>query len=199
MFKDSTSSYGWFSILLHWVSALLVFGLVALGVYMVDLDYYDPWYHKAPWWHISFGLLLLFIMLVRVSWRLISRKPHPLPEHTRATRVFSGLVKYLFYLLIFSVIATGYLITTADGKSASFFDWVSIPASLRLDAQGVDLAGDIHELLAWTIVFFAVLHAVAALVHHFVMRDHTLLRMLKPLKKSVDHQPTPSSQESHHE
>lgn len=183
MLKDSAAGYGLFTILLHWVSALLIFFLFGLGVYMTGLSYYSPWYHKGPALHISLGLVLLLLMVLRILWRWINPAPRALPSYSRATLLLSRLVKYLLYGLIFIVIISGYLITTADGKAASLFDVIHFPSFIQLSAANVDRAGLIHELLAWGIVIVAALHALAALIHHFVMRDRTLIRMLKPVKK----------------
>jgi cytochrome b561 len=191
MIKDSANGYGLLSILLHWISALLVIGLFAIGYYMVDLSYYSPWYHRAPWWHISLGLLLFLLTLARLLWRAINLQPRPLPNYTRAVRLGARLTKYLLYLLIAALVITGYLITTADGKSASLFDWVEFPSIWQLSPTGVDLAGKIHKWLAYGIILLASFHALAALAHHFVIRDRTLVRMLKPVTKSADSQPNP--------
>lgn len=183
MLKDSNSGYGLLTILLHWVSALLIIFLFGLGFYMVDLGYYDPWYHRGPALHISLGLVLLLLMSVRIFWRLINPQPVPLPTYTRSTRLLSGAMKYLLYIFIIAVISTGYLVTTAEGKPASMFGLVDFPIIVQLGPDGVDRAGSLHELLAWGIVILALLHAAAALRHHFMIRDRTLVRMIKPAKK----------------
>jgi cytochrome b561 len=185
MLKDSDSGYGVFSILLHWISALLIIFLFAIGFYMVDLDYYDPWYHRLPSLHISFGLVLLLFTVARIIWRLGNPQPKALPTYSRNTRLLATTMKYLLYIFVVVVIVTGYLITSADGKPASLFGLLDFPIIAQLEPDGVDRAGLIHELLAWGIVLFAGLHAGAALMHHFIIRDRTLVRMLKPVKKSV--------------
>lgn len=184
MIKDSARGYGWLTITLHWVCAVLIIGLFGLGIYMTDLSYYSPWYHKGPALHISLGLTLLLLMVIRVVWRLINPLPDNLPGHSRVTLGAAKTVKYLLYALIFIIIASGYLITTAEGKPASLFSVIDFPSLIKLSAVNVDRAGEIHELLAWAIVIVAALHAGAALFHHFVLRDKTLVRMLKPSKTS---------------
>lgn len=183
MLTDNNRSYGWLTILMHWLAAVLVIGLFAVGFYMVDLGYYDEGYHKLPRLHVSFGLLLAFLMLLRVGWRVINRgKPKPLPTHSKRVRLLAAGMKYVLYLLIFTMIVTGYLVTTAKGDPARMFDVLAIPATLQLSADGVDIAGEVHRISGWLIVILAALHAAAALMHHFVIRDQTLRRMLKPQK-----------------
>jgi cytochrome b561 len=184
MITDHKAGFGLISILLHWVSALLIFFLFGLGLYMVGLGYYDPWYNRAPALHISLGLAVLILTLARIVWRLFQfRRPAPLPEHSRAVRLLSTTVQLSLYGLILVVLVSGYLITTADGRAASLFGLIEFPSLMRLDGAGVDLAGFLHYWLAWAIIVLAVLHTLAAMAHHFVLRDRTLVRMLDPRAK----------------
>jgi cytochrome b561 len=183
MFKDTRRGFGLVTILIHWISAALIIFLFGLGIYMRSLGYYDDWYHKGPELHISLGLLLLFIILVRIFWRASSATPENLSDH-KASNLAAKLLKLALYGLLFVVLVSGYLITTAEGVAANMFNLIKIPALLELSADNVDLAGEIHEILAWAIIILAALHAGAALMHHFIMRDRTLVRMLKPVKKS---------------
>lgn len=177
--KDTLTSYGWTTIVIHWLSALLIIGLFALGLYMTSLSYYDNWYHQGPWWHVSIGVILFFVTLYRLVWRIVNPTPTPEPA-SLLQHVLASAVKRVLYAALFVVLISGYLITTAEGKAASVFDWFGIPATLQLAADGVDLVGKIHLYGAWLIIVLALLHAGAALYHHFVKRDATLRRMLKP-------------------
>ena len=183
MLKDSRSGYGLISILIHWVSAVLILFLFGLGVYMVDLGYYDDWYHKGPELHISLGLVVLLLMLVRVIWRIANPTPVDLSVR-RAQNLAAKLVKLGFYVFIFIVLVSGYLITTAEGQAASMFNLIKFPVLTELSSQNVDRAGALHKYLAWGIIVLVLLHTAGALLHHFVMRDRTLVRILKPIKKS---------------
>ncbi|MGQ7114697.1 cytochrome b, partial [Escherichia sp. TWPC-MK] len=49
-----------------WLSAIIVYGMFALGLWMVTLSYYDGWYHKAPELHKSIGILLMMGLVIRV-------------------------------------------------------------------------------------------------------------------------------------
>lgn len=182
MLKDTAAGYGVISIFIHWLSAMLTLFLFGLGVYMTGLGYYDDWYHKGPVLHISLGLTLLLLMLARVTWRILNPTPVALGDKPMQL-VAAKLVKWGLYPAIFMVLISGFLITTAEGKPASLFDWIYFPAIAELSASQVDLAGEVHEYLAWAIIALVVLHVAGALVHHFVVRDRTLVRMLKPTKK----------------
>jgi cytochrome b561 len=116
-------------------------------------------------------------------WRTNNPTPPDLSDK-RFNNAVAKLVKIALYSFLFIVFVSGYLITTAEGKPAAIFDVINIPALTELSADNVDLAGEIHEYLAWCIIILALLHAGGALMHHFVFRDRTLVRMLKPVKKS---------------
>ena len=183
MLKDSRSGYGLISIAIHWVSAVLILFLFGLGIYMTGLGYYDDWYHKGPELHISLGLVVMLIIVVRVIWRIANPTPIDLSDK-KVQNLAAKLVKLGLYTFIFIVLISGYLITTAEGQPASMFNLIKFPVLTELGSQSVDLAGVLHEYLAWGIVILVVFHAAGALFHHFVMRDRTLVRMLKPVKKS---------------
>lgn len=176
MWRDTRTGWGWISIWLHWLSAFAVFGLFVLGWWMTGLGYYDSWYTLAPWWHKSFGMLLLVASIARVAWRLSQPTPkaHGTLLERRAAHVGHGLI----YVLMFVVMLSGYLISTAEGRGISVFDWFTIPALIAgLPDQAV-VAGDIHWYAAWALVILAVGHGLAALKHHWVDRQDTLMRML---------------------
>ena len=75
---NSSKDYGLVSILLHWSIAMTIIGLFALGLWMVELDYYDAWYRKAPDLHKSIGILLFIAVALRILWRTGNRRPEPI-------------------------------------------------------------------------------------------------------------------------
>ncbi len=176
--RNTTEDYGFVAIGLHWLAALAVLGLFCLGLWMVDLTYYDNWYQTAPAIHKGVGVLLLLVMAGRLSWRLFSPPPRPLPSHSAFERRVSGLVHGALYLLLFAVMASGYLISTADGRPIDVFGLFEVPATLTGLPNQADRAGDLHLALAIGAVALAGIHALAALKHHFIDRDRTLSRML---------------------
>lgn len=100
---------------MHWGVALAVFGLFALGLWMVGLDYYSTWRKDAPDLHKSIGLVLLGVMVLRVLWRFISPPPPTLQSYSRMTRIGAKFGHGFLYLALFAVMIAGYLISTADG------------------------------------------------------------------------------------
>ncbi|MDS0219461.1 cytochrome b [Pseudidiomarina andamanensis] len=176
MLKNTTNSYGWIAIVIHWLSALMVIGLFALGYWMLTLGYYDSWYRLGPWWHKSFGITLLALTVIRLLWKFFNATPKPLGTHF--DQVGARVGHALIYALLLVTMVSGYLISTADGRGISVFDWFEIPALITSIPQQEDIAGAVHWYTALALVILAAGHALAALKHHFVNKDSTLTRML---------------------
>lgn len=176
MLRNSRERFGWVSIVIHWLMAIAIIGMFALGIWMVDLNYYDDWYHRAPWVHRSVGMLLFFLLLFRLGWRLTNPVPEILGQWWE--RLIAIWVHRGHYLFMFAVIISGYLISTAYGRGVEVFDWFEVPALLDADKGRESSAGFIHMLLAWGFMGYICMHAAAALKHHLIDKDATLLRML---------------------
>lgn len=175
--RNSTQGYGLTAILFHWLVVAGVIGLFALGLWMVDLSYYDPNYRSSLALHKSIGVALFVVVAARLIWRLLN--PQSAPHGRPWERHLANTVHRLLYLLLFAALIAGYLISTADGRPIEVFGLFELPATLTGSNQE-DWAGAIHETLVWTIIVVAVLHAVAALKHALVNRDGTLRRMVRP-------------------
>ena len=81
MLSNTKKRYGIVHVTLHWLVAMVVIGLFAVGFWMVELDYYNAWYRTAPFYHKSIGILLFGVMLFRLVWVLWQPKPAPIDTH----------------------------------------------------------------------------------------------------------------------
>jgi cytochrome b561 len=187
--RNTVQGYGLVAVLLHWLVALVVVGMFALGVWMTGLTYYDEWYKRGPDIHKSIGILLFITVLARVIWRSINVRPGDEPGIGKLQRRIAHGVHLLLYVLLFALMISGYLISTADGKPIEVFELFAVPATISDIANMEDVAGKVHWYLALILISVVGLHTVAALKHHFIDRDRTLKKMLgiRPLKhKPVD-------------
>ncbi|WP_281645854.1 cytochrome b [Parendozoicomonas sp. Alg238-R29] len=179
MLKNSQHSYGWITITMHWLQATTILFMFGLGLYMVDLTYYDPWYRGSLQLHKSIGILLMVLWIIMIVWKNLNPrlKPEPAPKHELLA---AKAMHWALYLTILSLLITGYLISTADGRSIAVFDLFEVPALPKLIENQESVIGDIHEILAFTLMGFVGLHFLAALKHHFINKDRTLRRLIKP-------------------
>ena len=182
--RNTTTSYGWVAITIHWVMAAVIFAMFGLGLWMRTLGYYDSWYHDAPELHKSIGILLLLLLVFRFIWRIINTRPELMGEAWE--KVISLMVHRMHYLLLFAVMLTGYLIPTAEGVGIDVFGWFTVPALFSFSKDTADFIGLAHRYLAWAVMALAGAHAAAALKHHVIDKDITLLRMLGVSQKNKD-------------
>ncbi|PPC87326.1 MAG: cytochrome B [Hyphomicrobium sp.] len=173
--KDTIEGYGIVSRVIHWTMAVGIVATFALGYWMVGLDYYSSYYTSAPDFHRSIGIVLFFVLGMRLVWRVVSVRPSD-QELTSFERKAARLVHASFYPLIIAVTVSGYLISTLDGRSIDVFGLISIPSII--EAKGYeDSAGLIHEYLSYATLALASVHALAALKHHMLDQHNTLTRM----------------------
>ena len=178
MLANDRDNYGWLSICLHWLMAAGIAGLFALGLIMVDLDYYSPWYNRAPHIHESIGLLLAAVLTLRLLARLLNPPPPPLASLSNTQRSLAKAMHWLFYLLMITIAASGYLISTAGSAEVAVFNWFTVPGLAIGIEQQEDIAGLWHRWIAWSLILLSALHAMAAIKHHVIDRDRTLKRIL---------------------
>ena len=176
---NTRHGYGLLQILLHWITVLGIATLIPLGLWMTGLDYYDPWYKKGPDLHRAIGVMLGALVVLRLCARRVQARPAPL-DGDRLRNRLAGITQALLYLLPLLLVTSGYLVSTADGRSVDVFGWFSVPATVHgIDGQE-DIAGDVHFVLAMSLLAVIAAHAAAALHHHLLLKDATLRRMLKP-------------------
>jgi cytochrome b561 len=178
VWRNTEDTYGLVAVGIHWLMALVIPGLFGLGLWMVELTYYDPWYKRAPDIHKGIGILLFLTLVFRALWRGLNPRPRPEPDLSAFERVASNIAHNALDLLLFATMLSGYLISTADGRPIDVFGLFQVPATVTGLPDQADVAGTIHLAFAITLVSLAGLHALAALKHHFFDRDRTLVRML---------------------
>jgi len=176
MLKNTPDAFGWPAIALHWLMAAIIFGLFGMGLWMTDLNYYDTWYHHAPYLHQGIGMFFLALLLLRMLWAWSNVKPDVAGAPWE--RIGAAAAHRLHYILMLVIGFSGYLIPTAEGEGFDIPAGLHMPALLTLTPGQADINGAVHRYAAWVIMLLAALHTIAALKHHFINRDATLLRML---------------------
>ena len=170
---------------LHWLMALMIFGLLALGLYMADLPL-SPEKLKLYSWHKWAGVTLFVLLLPRLAWR-ISHRPPALPEHmSKMVRLTSHLAHIALYVLMVALPLSGCLMSSAKGYQTVWFGILPIPDLIPKDKVMGDYLKEVHESLSWVLMMILAAHIVAAIKHHFVDKDDVLMRMLpKRTKESA--------------
>lgn len=174
--SNISKNYSLFARTLHWFSAFSILGLFGVGLWMVDLTYYSEWYKSAPYWHKSIGLILAAVTVFRFIWKHVTVQP--LIEGKTYEVLAAKLAHAVMYLLLFVLFASGYLISTSDGRGIEVFDWFVVPSMGELFENQPDIAGTVHYYVAFSLIGLVVVHVAAALKHHFINKDNTLRKMI---------------------
>ncbi|WP_150430080.1 cytochrome b [Dechloromonas sp. CZR5] len=162
---------------LHWLMAILLFGLLALGFYMHDLPL-SPDKLKLYSWHKWAGVTAFLLVALRLTWR-IAHRPPALPDSMPKIMQFAAHAGHLMlYLLMIAIPLSGWLMSSAKGFQTVYFGVLPIPDLLDKNKEIGDLLALVHKSL--NLLFVAVLagHIGAALKHHFIDKDDILTRML---------------------
>lgn len=165
------------SIAFHWLTAALVVGLFALAEIWGFLPRGTPTRRLLQHLHISFGLLFAAVFVLRAIWRVSAGRRLP-PAATGWLRTASTGVHGLLYLLMAAQIVLGFLFRWAQGEPFAFFGLFDVPTLIAIDHEQRRFIGGLHNTVAWCIIVLALLHALAGLFHHYVLRDGVLRRML---------------------
>jgi cytochrome b561 len=175
---NTITRYGAVAIIIHWLIALAVVALFAMGWYMVDLTYYDDLYNTLPNIHMSVGMLLAFVLLIKLAMKPSEPAPDLTPGVRRFDAIGAKIAHYGMYGLLGFILISGYLIPTAKGVGINVFGWFEVPALVTEFDQQSEIVGWIHEYFAYAIMALAGLHASAAFKHHLINKDDTLRRIL---------------------
>lgn len=177
MLKNTPTHYGLVAKGLHGLMTLLILFLIGWGIWMSDLSYYHPQYHTAPALHKAVGVLVFMLALIRLGWRLTDPPPPYLSTLKPWEIKLAKATTHMFYLLFLLIPVAGYLASTARGVGIDMFGLFEIPALLPAEKGREDSAGEVHEILAFTLLGLIVLHLVAAVKHRLIDKDGTMQRM----------------------
>lgn len=177
---NTTERYGALAILLHWAMAALLLLLLAMGVYMVRLPDvgFDTQKITLILVHKALGLLALLAVGLRLAWRVLNPLPRLADGLPAWQQVAARFVHLWFYALMFALPLSGWLMNSAGGYPLPFFGLFDLPDIARRDEYLFHVWIAVHRWLAYALALLLVVHAGAALRHHWQLRDDTLRRML---------------------
>lgn len=176
--KNSDTQYAGLVITMHWLMLVvlaLVYACMELrGLATKGTDLYN----NVKALHFSLGLCVIGLVVLRVFIRVASGPaPGVRPPMPRWQDVLSRLMHYALYAFMIVTPILGWLTLSAGGKAIPLFG-LEVPALVGPDKALADQVKELHETLATVGYFLVGLHAAAALLHHYVFRDNTLVRML---------------------
>lgn len=174
--------YDALTLTLHWLTAGSVIFLFASAHIWALLERGTPLRKGLQSVHISCGILLAVVMIIRPLWRIFSQQRArfalPPAAGSRLSRIAAHSVHGALYLLLFTQTGLGFMFRWAQQEPFTFFGLFHIPAWIAVDPDRRHQLAGWHDNVAWALIILAGVHALAALFHHYVLRDSVLRRML---------------------
>jgi cytochrome b561 len=180
--KDTATGYGLISILLHWITAILILYLLYLGSTIGSLE--GPARDAAVNRHTSFAIASYVLLLGRVIWRFYYRHPGPTDEQRGWAYTTGKWTHYAITAAIVVMLITGPLLQFSYGRAIRVFDWFVIASPMEAN---FGLAGFLHSLHTATAVFIflgVVLHIGGVYKHTAFNQDGTLAKIIIPGRQS---------------
>jgi cytochrome b561 len=160
--------------------AIVLAALVVLGLYMVSLSDvgFDTRKIVLILYHKQLGMFALALVLLRLGWRVGHALPALVETLPDWQQVIARAVHLCLYALMLALPVTGWLMSSAAGFPVSFLGWFDLPDLVsQSDYLFRGFAG-VHKWSSYALIALTVMHAGAALAHHFMFKDDTLKKML---------------------
>lgn len=174
---NTNSKYGSLAKWLHWIIAILIIVMLVVGFFMGDLPKETGLQGFTYNAHKITGLIILLLVCIRFIWTLINVKPDLPGTPSFLEKFAERSVHWLFYLVMFAMPLSGWIMATAAGYNPHMFGIHFAMPFIHKSKSLSDFAESTHEIIAWVIIVLLVLHIAAALFHHIVKKDDVLKRM----------------------
>jgi len=176
MIKDTVESFGGISRLFHWVVALMVLGML-MGGLILDILPGGGFRSLIVGLHKSTGVTILLLTALRLGWRYVNPRPRDLGANALENQL--GRLMHIFlYVLLFLQPTFGILMSQSFGSPVRVFGLFTLPTIVgRSDAVG-SVFHQMHTVTALLLAICVGIHIAAAVKHHYIDRDRTLLRMI---------------------
>jgi cytochrome b561 len=177
MYFNTRDTYGLIARILHWLIFFLVAGMLIGGF---SLSYLPSNGIKSfvISIHKSTGFIIILLMIARLLWRFYNPLPRDLGESLRLNYAAHVLHIVLYILLLLQPLV-GILVSQTFGYPVSVFGIFELPQIIWKSQLLANFFSKVHTVIGVLLTVSIIIHAVAALKHHYIDRNRTLIRMLK--------------------
>jgi cytochrome b561 len=187
--KDTPTGYGWVSVLLHWVTAVVIVIMLFVGNSIETLLGQDR--IEAINLHTSIGISSYLFLVARIAWRFVYGHPGPQTGQEGAFYTIGKWVHYLILAALAAMLLTGPIMAWSSGIPIAVFDWFTIPAAAAPNFPLRDALHLVHRFCAFVIFMGIVLHLGGVYKHTAFNRDGTFMKMIIPDRQRSAQRPLP--------
>ena len=149
--RNTTQRWGAVSKLLHWSVVALVIAQFVLANLADGLPLgMDKLGMLAR--HKSVGITILALALLRLLWRAAQPAPALPAQMPRAQRWLAQGTHGLLYLLLLAMPLSGWLMSSAFGRSVKLFGLVQLPDFVQPNPELAETLSEVHEYLAYALI-----------------------------------------------
>lgn len=174
--RNTPTSFGLTTRILHWSMLLLIIGMLILGNKIADMQpgLANLWLFGL---HKTGGFAVLILTIIRAVWHRFSPTPHPIGDRkdwaNRAARAAHAAI----YLCLFAIPISGWVASSATGIDVMMFDTITIPAIAPVSEAWEKTGFMLHGALTKLLMALLAAHILGAMLRG-VKQDGTLERMI---------------------
>tara|TARA_B100001564_G_scaffold279478_1_gene241682 strand:+ start:147 stop:674 length:528 start_codon:yes stop_codon:yes gene_type:complete len=171
--NNTLTEYGFFSKVLHWLSAILLFIQIPLGFYLVDLDFGEERLTFENI-HIILGLTIFYLVIIRLLKNIINPTPKLDTSIFKGQKFLAKMNHVLLYVTILSITISGILKKLYNGESlVIIFKKIKIEDNFELS----EIFYDVHVFSNYLMIALITLHVLAVIIHKFFFDDNLLKKI----------------------
>ncbi|MBI4939033.1 MAG: cytochrome b [Nitrosomonadales bacterium] len=183
MLRNSSTHYGAIARLLHWgMAAIIILSIAAVELHEFFPKGSDP---RAALMsaHFQIGVVVLLLIWVRLAAIFSDKVPPITPVPPLWQHIVAKLVHLGLYLCMIALPIVGIMMRQADDKIVTLLG-IPLPALTGVNKEFAESLEEVHEVMAYLMIAMIIAHVAAAIWHHRVQKDNTILRMLPPRANS---------------
>ena len=180
--NDTATGYGWISIVLHWVTAVLILYLLYLGSTIGSFE--GDARMLAIRRHTSVAVASYLLLLGRIVWRFASGHPGPTSEQRGWAFTLGKYTHFAILIALTVMLVTGPLMQLSYGRAIEVFDWFAVPAPAAANFPLASLLHGVHKWSAVIIFLGVILHIGGVYKHTAFHQDGTLAKIIIPGRQS---------------
>jgi len=169
--------YAPLSIALHWITVIMMLAIYATIELHEAIPRGNPLRGATEDWHIYLGICMLLLGAYRLFVNLRLKPPGISPRPPQWQIRLTSLMKIYLYILMIAMPIVGWIYLSAEGEAVKLF-FIPLPGIAPISETLAGIAGEAHEIVGVSGYLFIAVHALAALYHHYLVKDDTLKRML---------------------
>jgi cytochrome b561 len=175
--RDTRNGYGWISIALHWLTAVIILTIWFIGNSITAQEDMRE-YERLLNLHTSIALSAYVLLWARIVWRFAKGHPGPLPGQAG---LFYAIGKYTHYAILAAValmLVSGPIMVWARGADIQVFTWFAIPGPFAMSMPLYDAMHTVHIWCSRVIIVGTLLHIGGVYKHAAFNQDGTFGKML---------------------